>query len=110
MDPPTTKRKITQFFHQTTVKTIDGVVEPERRADPGGSDVEFSDRELLSPASPANHDCSAEQTVTLVTLITLSDLVSRASSSSSASNAISDVGDLLITVVTRKELELIVHD
>ena len=74
MDPPTTKRKITQFFHQTTVKTNDAVVEPERRADPGGCDVEFSDRELLSPASPTDHDCSAEQTVTIVTSTTFSDV------------------------------------
>ena len=44
------KRKITQFFHQTTAKTNDGVVEPVCRADPGGSDVEFQNRELLFPA------------------------------------------------------------
>ena len=71
---PTTKRKVTQFFHQTTAKINDGVVEPVRHADPGGSDVEFPDRELLSPASPAGDECSAEQTVTLVTSPTLSDV------------------------------------
>ena len=50
VDPPTTKRKTTQYFHQTAAKTNDGVVEPVCRADPGGSHVEFPDRELLPPA------------------------------------------------------------
>ena len=63
VDPPTTTRKITQFFHQTTAKTNDGVVEPACRADPGCSDVEFPDRELLSTAGD---ECSAEEAVTLV--------------------------------------------
>ena len=88
-----TKHKVTQFFHQTTMKANDRVVEPVCSADPGGCDVEFLDRELLSPASPADHDCIAEQTVTLVTSATLSDVVSQAGSSSSASGAISDIGD-----------------
>ena len=65
----------------------------------------FSDRELLSPA---DHDCSAEQTVTLVTSTTFFDVVSQSSSSSSASSATSDVGDLLKTVATSTELELVV--
>ena len=111
MDTPgtTTKRKITQFCHQTTAKINDGVVEPVRRADPGSSDVEFSDSKLLSPASPAGDECSAVQTVTLVKSPTLSDVASQPSSSSSASGAISDIGDLLKTVATTsRELELVV--
>ena len=105
VDPPTTKRKITQFFHQTTAKTDDGVVERVCCADPGGSNVEFPDRELLSPAGD---ECSAEEAETLVTSPTLST-VSQPSSSSSASGAISDVGDLLKTVATSKDLELVVN-
>ena len=89
------------------MKTNNEVVEPECWADPGGSDVDFSDRELLFPASPADHDCSAEQIVTLVTSTTFSDEVSQPSSSSSAYSAISDVGDLLKTVATSKRLELV---
>ena len=104
MDPPTTKRKIIQFFHQTTAKTNNEAVEPACRADPGGSDVEFLDRELLFPAGD---ECSAEEAVTLVTSLTVSS-VSQPSSSSSASGAISDVGDLLKTVATSNELELVV--
>ena len=61
----------------------------------------------MSPASPADHDCSAEQTVILMTSTTFSDIVSQSSSCSSASSAISDVGDLLTTVATSMELELV---
>ena len=46
--------------------------------------------------------------MTLVTSTTFSDVVSQPSSSSSASSAISDVGDLLKTVATSKDLELVV--
>ena len=91
VDPPTTKQITAQLFHHTTAKTNDGVVEPVKRTDPGGSDVEFPDRELLSPAGD---ECSAEKAVTLVTSPILST-VSQSSSFSSASDAIPDVGDLL---------------
>ena len=66
--------------------------------------MEFPDHELLSPAGD---ECSAEEAVTLMTSPTLST-VSQPSSSSSVFGAILDIGDLLKTVATSKELELVV--
>ena len=66
-DPLTAISKITDLFQQNTVETDDGLVELVCRADPGDSEVELQDCELLSPVVTYMGECGDEQAVTLVT-------------------------------------------
>ena len=112
VDPPTSEKSLNFSIRPRGENQRQGsratvwLSETMCHADSGSSDVhvDFPDRELLSPAGD---ECSAEEAVTLVTSPTLSTF-SQPSSSSSASGDISDVGDLLKTVATSKELELVV--
>ena len=63
------KSKITDLFQRNKAETNNGVVELVCRADPGCSEVEIQDHELLSPACDLHvycDKCGDEEAVTLV--------------------------------------------
>ena len=71
-DPLTANSLITEFFQPNTAEANNGVVQPLCGVDPGGSEDEFQDSEL---SSPALDECGDEQAGTLMTPLLSCDMI-----------------------------------